>query len=806
MSGILQDLNPAQQQAVMQTQGPSLVIAGAGSGKTRVLTYKIAWLLQQGVSPSNILALTFTNKAAREMKERIGKLVGEQYARYLWMGTFHSIFSKILRQEAGRIGYTHDYTIYDATDSKNLIKQIVKEMELDDKVYKASAVAARISMAKNHLLTPQDYAQNHALMQEDRLSRIYRTADIFHTYNQRLKQANAMDFDDLLVNMNRLLDSCPDLRKKYQDIFRYILVDEYQDTNYCQSRIVAALAQPDNNICVVGDDAQSIYSFRGADIDNILRFREQFAGARLFKLERNYRSTKNIVGAANSLIRRNEGQIPKEVYSEKEQGELLHVSAHENDRHEGEFIARTIAREAGKAYDDYAVLYRTNAQSRVIEDELRKLGIPYRIYGSVSFYQRREIKDALAYFRLVVNPADDEALLRVINFPARGIGETTMRKVLDCAHAAGRPALSIVSDPAACQLQVSAATAKKLVQFAALIGSFREQAEQEDAYTFAHNVLKQTSVLTAALMDKTQEGQDRYENLQELLGSIHEFVDGQLRQGAASAPIRDFLAEVSLLTDQDEHLDDNTPRVSLMTVHAAKGLEFPVVFIAGMEERLFPSAFAESQRELEEERRLFYVAVTRAGQEVYITHAKQRFRNGQVMFSTPSRFLRDIDERYLDRSGEQQTASQPRWSMPWMEQEFMQSRTGSTAYAGIPGNSGKPGYTENAGYAGKSGSAGSPGYAGKSGSAGYAGYAGRMSSLSPAPPKNLSPTTGAQPKSGREEIHCPYPDGSRVRHATFGDGTVKASFRENGNDKIVIRFDRAGEKTLLLKFARLERI
>ena len=771
MTDILNELNETQQAAVMATEGPSLVIAGAGSGKTRVLTYKIAWLLKQGISPSNILALTFTNKAAREMKERIAKLVGDKYSRYLWMGTFHSIFSKILRQESAKIGYSYDYTIYDTTDTKSLIKQILKEMTLDEKQYKPAGVAARISMAKNNLLSPMDYAANKVLAEEDRLSRLYRMADIFHVYNKRLKDANAMDFDDLLFNMNMMLEQCPDLLRKYQNIFRYILVDEYQDTNYCQSRIVAHLTAASHNICVVGDDAQSIYSFRGANIDNILRFGDTFQEAQLFKLERNYRSTQNIVNAANSLIKKNKGQIYKEVYSENEVGELLHVSAHENDRHEGEFIARTIVRkrqskgERGQStYDDYAVLYRTNAQSRVIEDELRKLSIPYRIYGSVSFYQRKEIKDAISYLRLIVNPSDDEALRRIINYPARGIGDTTLQKVILCAHAHDVPAMSVVSSPSEYGLNASAATFRKLMQFAELIDSFREQAAIQNAYSFALEVMTKTTVLSAARMDTTQEGQDRYENIQELLGSIHEFVETQTAQGNTLVPVTAFLEEVSLLTDQDEHLDDDTPRVSLMTVHAAKGLEFPVVFVAGLEENLFPSAFAESERDMEEERRLFYVALTRAEQEVYLTYAKQRFKNGQIMFSNPSCFLKDIDEQYLDRSGEQRVATPNHWSPSWMQEEWNTIQ-----------------HTDR--------------------------YADRVKTTTlPHSTSNLKKTTGVQPKGEKEAIDCEFTVGSQVRHKTFGDGIVIDAFRENGNDKIVIRFDTVGEKTLLLKFAKLESI
>ena len=775
----LNELNDSQRIAVTDTEGAQLVIAGAGSGKTRVLTYKIAYLLSQGVSPSNILALTFTNKAAREMKSRIGQLVGQQYARYLWMGTFHSIFSRILRQEADRLGYTHDYTIYDSTDSKSMIKQIIKEMQLDEKVYKPGVVASRISMAKNDLLTPQDYSKNNTLLQEDRLMRIPRTVDIFFTYNQRLKQSNAMDFDDLLFNMNLLLQRFDDLRDKYQQIFRYILVDEYQDTNHCQAHIVLTLAQPQQNICVIGDDAQSIYSFRGANIDNILRFKDSFSGAKLYKLERNYRSTQNIVGAANSLIKKNKGQIPKEVYSEKEQGELLKIKALENDRNEGEYIAKEIYSRRREGYDAFAVLYRTNAQSRIIEDELRKRSIPYRIYGSVSFYQRKEIKDALGYLRLMVNPQDDEALLRVINFPSRGIGETTMRRVLDTAHTAGVSAYQVVSQPEQYGLQVSAATQNRLRQFAQLTERLREKRQSMDAYSYAEHVLRDTGVLMNAMADKTPEGQDRYENLQELLSGIREFVETETTAGNP-AMITDFLAEVSLLTDQDEHLDDDTARVSLMTIHAAKGLEFPIVFIAGMEEKLFPSVFAESVRELEEERRLFYVAMTRAERECITTYARQRWRNGSVTFSTPSRFLKDIDSQFVDRSGEQQTQTETSWSMGWMQQEFEGFHRSD--YSRSSENSHHGSHRQPSTYTSWE----------------------QPQASSSRPMKRVEKKTGNA--STAQPLQNTYKEGDRIRHATFGEGTVVSAYSEYGNDKVDIQFDHAGKKTLLLKFARLEKL
>lgn len=778
--------------------GAQLVIAGAGSGKTRVLTYKIAYLLTQGVSPSNILALTFTNKAAREMKERIAKLVGQEYARYLWMGTFHSIFARILRQEADRIGYTHDYTIYDAADSKNLLKQIIKEMELDDKIYKPGMVAARISMAKNNLLSARDYAANRALQQDDRMARLYRMADIYFTYTKRLRGANAMDFDDLLFNMHLLLTQCPDLRDKYQQIFHYILVDEYQDTNYCQARLMLMLAAPQNNICVVGDDAQSIYSFRGANIDNILHFSETFPNARLFKLERNYRSTQNIVGAANSLIKKNRGQIPKEVYSEKEQGEPLHLTVLENDREEGAFIAKSIARLPHNAsYSDYAVLYRTNAQSRIIEDELRKQGIPYRIYGSVSFYQRKEIKDALSYLRLIVNVQDEEALIRIINYPARGIGETTLRKLLDAAHQTDTAAFAVAENPMRYSVNLSAATQGKLQRFAAMIRRFQAMATELPAAELAKKVLDETAILTSALADKSTEGQDRYENLQELLSSISEFTEERQQQGEP-ALITDFLGEVALLTDQDEHTDDHQPRVSLMTVHAAKGLEFPVVFISGMEEKLFPSMFAETDRDMEEERRLFYVAVTRAEKECHITYARQRWRNGSIVFSNESRFLRDIDSRFITRSSAPTPSHTTSFSMPWLSREFGDFK--ETGFRNTP--------TRNA-HTWDADSRNAHTWDAHSWDADGSSATRKeknIPSSAPSIKKPLSKTTGMQLKTDRTAISTPYPIGCRVQHATFGAGMVKEAFEENGNEKILIRFDKSGEKTLLLKFARLQRL
>ena len=644
----LDQLNDSQREAVTYTEGASLIVAGAGSGKTRVLTYRIAYLLQQGVPAGRIMALTFTNKAAREMKERIMRLVDARDARYLVMGTFHSVCTRLLRPYAEQLGYTRDFSIYDTPDMKSVIKGICKERGLDEKVYKPGAVQSRISMAKNGGIGPREYGMNQQLLREDREARMYEFATVYELYQIRLKAANAMDFDDLLINMLRLLEVCPEAREKYRQQFQYILVDEYQDTNYIQFQLVKKLAEPQNNICVVGDDAQSIYSFRGADIRNILNFRQVYPNARLFKLERNYRSTQTIVNAANSLIHKNVHQIEKTVYSEKEEGAPLNLQPYMDDKAEALGVAMKIQRMKHKGYDSFAVLYRMNAQSRVIEGELRKLNIPYRIYGGTSFYQRKEIKDALGYLRLAVNARDNEALLRIVGFPGRGIGETTMKKVSANATEHHRCYLDVMRDPDETGLDVSAATKKKLQAFALLIDGYHEQSEAMDAFRFAEMVMRTSGVMTALALDRTAEGIDRAQNVQELLNAIHEFVEGRQNEGIDFTPVTDFLSEVSLLTDQDENLTDTTERVTLMTVHAAKGLEFPVVFIVGMEENLFPSQFAVRPQDIEEERRLLYVAITRAMEQCYVSFARQRFRNGSFSFNSPSRFLNDIDKRYFE--------------------------------------------------------------------------------------------------------------------------------------------------------------
>ena len=741
----LDQLNSSQREAVTYTEGPSLIVAGAGSGKTRVLTYRIAYLLQQGVPASRIMALTFTNKAAREMKERIARLVSANDARYLAMGTFHSICTRLIRPYADLLGYTRDFSIYDTPDSKSVIKAICKERGLDEKIYKSGAVQARISMMKNSGVSPREYEMNQNLLREDREMRMYEFATIYALYEARLKAANAMDFDDLLINMLRLMDLSPEVRNRYQQQFQYILVDEYQETNYIQFLLIKKLTEPQNNICVVGDDAQSIYSFRGADIRNILNFRQVYPNAKLFKLERNYRSTQNIVNAANSLIHKNQHQIVKTVYSEKEAGQPLNLQPYMDDRTEALGVATKIQRMRHKGYDAFAVLYRTNAQSRVIEGELRKLNIPYRIYGGTSFYQRKEIKDALGYLRLAVNARDNEALLRIVGFPGRGIGETTMKKVSANAIEHHKCYLDVMRQPDDTGLDVSAATKKKLQAFAALIDTYHEQSETMDAFAFTEMVMRTSGVMTALAMDRSTEGIDRAQNVQELLNAIHEFVEQRAKEGIDYTPITDFLSEVSLQTDQDENLTDTTERVTLMTVHAAKGLEFPVVFIVGLEEQLFPSQFCIKPSEIEEERRLLYVAITRAEEQCYLSFARQRFRNGSFTFNSPSRFLQDIDRQY-----------------------FAMERTQSTDR-----------FTDRA-------------------------------QTTPSTPiiRNITsfpktPVSGATTSL----TNAAWKPDDRVSHRVFGIGTVLRVYRDEvtENDKIEIRFDTQGTKTLLLTHAKLER-
>ncbi len=761
----LNELNESQRRAVEYTDGASLVIAGAGSGKTRVLTYKIAYLLKKGMQPSSILALTFTNKAAREMKERIAAMVGEKTARYLWMGTFHSIFSRILRSEAELIGYSKNFTIYDSADSKSLIKSLVKELKLDDKVYKHGFVQSRISFAKNNLITPEAYLANTDLLKADMNSRVPLLKDIYKIYCNRCKQADAMDFDDLLLQTNVLFRNHPTILQKYQQLFAYILVDEYQDTNLAQYYIVKKLAELHEKICVVGDDAQSIYSFRGANIDNILKFKNTYHNAQVFKLEQNYRSTKTIVNAANSLIDKNAQQIRKTVFSEKETGKPIKVLSVFTDFEEGFIVANNISDlrfTNNYRYQDIAILYRTNSQSRVMEEALRKQNIPYRIYGGLSFYQRKEIKDVIAYFRLVCNSNDEEALKRIINYPARGIGETTINKLIECAQLHAVSAWTVLTDMLKYNLPVNAGTANKLAQFRNMIDVFAEQVSTQNAYELATSIVKTSGVISDTYLDLSPESMSRKENVEELLNAIHEFCEKKQADNEDIALLPDFLSEVSLLTDQDTDKEADKDKVTLMTVHSAKGLEFKAVFIVGMEEELFPSPFCtQSERELEEERRLFYVAITRAEERCFISYAKSRFRNGKTNFSNPSRFIKDIDVQYLDVPSE----AQPTQSKikDWDDDLETERNRFQNSFS-------KPVIREN---------------------------------IPPATPRRMvkiSSTSGDKIQTENASL----PTGVFVKHSVFGIGKVLETSIVNGNEKADIDFGEKGVKSLLLKFAKLE--
>ena len=668
---ILSQLNESQRVAVEYCDGASLVIAGAGSGKTRVLTYKIAWLLEKGkepggdsIRPWNILALTFTNKAAREMKDRIGRLVGEEEARYLQMGTFHSVFARILRAEAERIGYNSNFTIYDQSDARSLVKTIIKEMQLDDKVYKPSSVADRISMAKNHLLLPQAYAQS-AWAKDDATQKRPQVYNIYNRYAERCRQANAMDFDDLLVQTWVLFQKNEDVRQKYVDKFRFVLVDEYQDTNFAQQAIVYQLTKERQKVCVVGDDAQSIYSFRGANIDNILNFQSQYTNARLFKLEQNYRSTQLIVQAANSLIRRNERQIPKNVFSKNEHGERLQLKPAYSDKEEAMIVCQDIKRlrrEEHGNWCDFAILYRTNSQSRSFEEQMRKDNIPYRIYGGLSFYQRKEIKDVIAYFRLIANPNDEEAFKRIINYPARGIGDTTVAKIIQTAQTYGVSLWQVIKEPVLFPMDVSKGTMTKIQSFRELIEGWIGRINTEDAYTLGHDIIMTSGISKDIYSGRNPEDISRQENLEEFLSGMQDFVESRKEEDMGDEIyLPDFLQEVALLTDLDSDEGDSNDKVTLMTIHSAKGLEFPTVFVVGFEENIFPSPMCtNSMRELEEERRLLYVAITRAEKHCILTCAQNRFRYGRMEYDTPSRFIRDIDPELLDvhsESGGLETSS-----------------------------------------------------------------------------------------------------------------------------------------------------
>lgn len=764
----LNELNDNQRQAVEYTDGASLVIAGAGSGKTRVLTFKIAYLLKKGFAPSSILALTFTNKAAREMKARIATMVGEKTARYLWMGTFHSIFSRILRTEAELIGYTKNFTIYDTSDSNSLIKSIVKELKLDEKIYKHGYVHSRISFAKNNLITPTAYIGNSDLMKADVMARVPMMSDIYTMYCNRCKQADAMDFDDLLLQTNILFRNHPAVLQKYQHAFNYILVDEYQDTNFAQYLIVKKLAEQHEKICVVGDDAQSIYSFRGANIDNILQFKNAYNNAQVFKLEQNYRSTQTIVNAANSLIDKNSAQIRKNVFSEKENGNPIKILSVLTDLEEGVVVSNYISDLRYKEKFDFqqiAILYRTNSQSRVLEEALRKKGIPYRIYGGLSFYQRKEIKDVIAYCRLICNPNDEEALKRIINYPIRGIGDTTVNKVIECAQLHGVSAWDVLTNMLRYNLAVNAGTANKLAQFREMIRVFSEQVTAQNAYDIVSNIVKVTGLISDTFVDRSPENMSKQENVQELLKAIHEFCETKQANSEASL-LPDFLADVSLLTDQDTDKDSHSEKVTMMTVHAAKGLEFRAVFIVGMEEDLFPSAYTtSSERELEEERRLFYVAITRAEEMCFISYSKSRFRNGKSNFANPSRFIKDIDSQYLDLPKEPEFEPKQSRFRDWDDDmEFERNRFKQSA---IP----KPiSFDTNL----------------------------------PIAPKRLSKIESSADTVKIPITNSPIPVNSFVKHAVFGIGKVLEISMVNGNEKAEIDFGEKGVKSLLLKFAKLE--
>ena len=771
MKEILEDLNESQKQAVLYNDGPALVIAGAGSGKTRVLTYKIAYLLQQGYQPYNIIALTFTNKAAREMKERIARLVGGSAASRLWMGTFHSIFLRILRVHADLLGFTKDLTIYDSSDSRSLIKAIIKERGLDDKVYKPATVQAVISNAKNALITPQAYAANGEIVAADVQSKRPEIKDIYRTYWNRCFTAGAMDFDDLLLYTNILFRDFPEVLARYRELFQYILVDEYQDTNFAQHLIVRQLAKGNNKLCVVGDDAQSIYSFRGAQIRNILNIRNEYPDCRIFKLEQNYRSTQTIVNAANSLIQKNKEQIHKKVYSENEEGDKLAVLNAYSDFEEGYLVAGKITEMRMKyrcPFSDFAVLYRTNAQSRIFEEALRKRNIPYRIYGGLSFYQRKEIKDIIAYFRMAVNPSDEEALKRIINYPARGIGDTTVGKIQQCANVQNSSMWQVLVDPVGSGLSVNSGTANKLSTFKELIAGFHALVSEKNVLELAEQIVKQSGILTEVYADRSTENLSRQENIQELMNGIREFCLSRQEEGRDDILLTDFLSEVSLATDQDNTDGEDADQVTLMTVHASKGLEFNHVFVVGLEEDLFPSAMSKgSEQEVEEERRLFYVAITRARQNCILSYASTRYRNGQTTALPPSRFLKDIDPVYL--------------SLPVDASLSEQVNRRAQAFAA----------RSVAGWGEK-----------------------RRESVS-AP--DTEPVWKQPATRGRllkidtlqftsSPSHTPSDEGpsvgTRIQHDRFGKGTVTQSEGAGDTRKITVEFDHVGKKQLLLKFAK----
>ena len=781
MPDYIEELNEGQRNAVLYNDGPSLVIAGAGSGKTRVLTYKIAYLLENGYQPWNILALTFTNKAAREMKERIARQVGPERARHLWMGTFHSMFLRILHVEAGHIGFTSQFTIYDTADSKSLIRSIIKEMGLDEKVYKPGMVQARISNAKNHLVSPAGYANNKEAYEGDRAAKVPALRDIYQRYWERCRQADAMDFDDLLFYTFLLFRDHPEVLARYQDQFRYILVDEYQDTNFAQHSIVLQLAKNHQHVCVVGDDAQSIYSFRGADIDNILYFTKVYPDTKVFKLEQNYRSTQTIVRAANSLIEKNQWQIRKEVFSEKEKGEAIGVYQAYSDVEEGDIVVNKIAelrREKRYAYSDFAILYRTNAQSRIFEEAMRKRSMPYRIYGGLSFYQRKEIKDVIAYFRLIVNPNDEEAFKRIINYPARGIGDTTVGKIIAAATGHNVSLWTVLCEPLAYGLNFNKGTVGKLQAFRELISAFITDAAEKNAYEIGADIIRQSGIINDVCQDNSPENLSRKENIEELVNGMSDFCAQRQEEGNPNVLLGDFLSEISLLTDQDSDKDGDDEKITLMTVHSAKGLEFKNVFVVGMEENLFPSGMVgDSPRALEEERRLFYVAITRAEEHCFLSYAKTRFRYGKMEFGSPSRFLKDIDIRFL-------RLPQDAGMFRRVEEEAAAFRR-ENARGFAPDR-------EDAPYGGKERVSVRP----------------KQQIIAPTVPRNLkrvapsANTASTSPSAGASANRVQQ--GQLIEHERFGLGEVLKVEGEGDNAKATIRFKNAGDKQLLLRFARFK--
>lgn len=849
---LLNDLNEAQRAAVEYIDGPSLVIAGAGSGKTRVLTYKIAYLLSQGMKPWSIMALTFTNKAAREMKERIGKLVGNDLAQHLYMGTFHSIFSRILRAEAEHIGFNNNFTIYDESDSRSQIKAIVKEMGLDDKKYKPAAVHAKISMAKNNLMSAAAYESDAAIFEQNKRAQIPEVGKIFVAYVQRCKQANAMDFDDLLTLTYQLFREHEDIRHKYAARFDYVLVDEYQDTNHVQMSIVMQLCQEKQRVCAVGDDSQSIYSFRGANIDNILNYQRQFQGTRLFKLEQNYRSTQTIVEAANSLIKHNRNQIPKDVFSENAKGEKIQYKPAYSDKEEAVIVAKDvkrIRREDGCQYSDFAILYRTNAQSRSFEEEFRKQGIPYRIYGGLSFYQRKEIKDIIAYFRLVANPDDEEAIKRIINYPARGIGATTVLKIADCAHQNQVSFWAVIGTPEQYGLAVNKGTMNKLETFRLLISSFIERAQTTDVYELGDAIIKESGISQDIMSGKDADDLARQENLEEFLSGMSAFVEERREEGRFDELfLQDYLQDVALLTDADSDGDKDEPRVSLMTIHAAKGLEFPTVFVVGLEENIFPSPLsAASLRELEEERRLLYVAITRAEKHCILTNAKNRWRYGKMEFDNPSRFIDEIDGKLIDcqdeaggslfgsmsesrlgsRSGSRfgsradSMFDQPEWARaqrprrPWEDAEqpryssrYQNSKPVASQFVADPKPSLFDDEPETSRTSGRSSVSGRSSLSeGNFKSVRALNAAKRyMETHSSHPASRGTGSSAASVSSSTASSagssSCGLQEGMKIEHQRFGRGTVLKIEGTGENTKATVEFVHSGTKQLLLKYAK----